>query len=242
MTDTITNNIIDIDRLQFRWKPKAPLVLDIERLQVAKAERLFLCGPSGSGKSSLLNLVAGVVLAESGKITVAGTELSSLSGPQRDRFRADTIGFIFQMFNLIPYLSVVENVLLGLSFARGRKKALAAKGQARAEAIRLLQALQLDEALFSRSVGQLSIGQQQRVAAARAMLASPPLLIADEPSSALDADTRESFITLLFEECERSGMTLLFVSHDASLQPLFDRTIALTDINRVKTSPNRVLR
>jgi len=159
--------------------------------------------------------------------------LERLGSVQRDHFRADHIGYIFQMFNLIPYLSVVDNVVLPCRFsARRRAKALARGNDLITEARRLLYHLDMDHpALHQRAVTTLSVGQQQRVAAARALMGSPELLIADEPTSSLDADRRESFIRLLFDECREVGATLIFVSHDASLEHLFDRTVDLAAIN-----------
>ncbi|ESQ15603.1 MAG: methionine ABC transporter ATP-binding protein [Thiohalocapsa sp. PB-PSB1] len=225
--------IIDVKGLEFRWKPDAPIVLAIEDLTVAAGERLFIKGPSGSGKSTLLGLVAGVTTAAVGSVRVIDQALEQLGSVKRDHFRADHIGYIFQMFNLIPYLSVVDNVTLPCRFsARRRGRALSRGRSLNAEAKRLLQHLDMDHAdLHQRAATTLSVGQQQRVAAARALMGSPELLIADEPTSALDADRRESFIRLLFDECRESGATLVFVSHDASLEHLFDRTLDLAAVN-----------
>jgi putative ABC transport system ATP-binding protein len=226
--------LIDIKGLQFRWQPSGPMVLAIEDLTVAPGERLFIKGPSGSGKSTLLGLISGVTTAAVGSVRVIDQPLEQLSSVRRDHFRADHIGYIFQMFNLIPYLSVVDNVTLPCRFsARRRVKALSRGEALDAEARRLLQHLDMDHPdLHERAVTTLSVGQQQRVAAARALMGSPALLIADEPTSSLDADRRESFVRLLFDECRESGATLVFVSHDASLEHLFDRTINLATVNR----------
>lgn len=226
--------VIDLSNLAFRWQSEASTVLSIETLQVDAGECLFIKGPSGCGKSTLLSLLSGVTTASSGTVSVLGRDLGRLGGVQRDHFRADHIGYIFQMFNLIPYLSVIDNVLLPCRFsARRRDKALARGKGLRAEARRLLRRLDMDHPeLLQRSVTTLSVGQQQRVAAARALMGSPEVLIADEPTSSLDTDRRESFIRLLFDECRESGATLIFVSHDASLQHLFDRTIDLAGLNR----------
>jgi putative ABC transport system ATP-binding protein len=226
--------VIDIRDMAFRWQPDAPAVLSIDTLQVAPGDRLFIKGPSGSGKSTLLSLLSGVTTAVSGTVRVMGQELGRLGSVQRDHFRADHIGYIFQIFNLIPYLSVVDNVTLPCQFsARRRANALQGGKGLEAEARRLLQQLDMDHPdLHRRAVTTLSVGQQQRVAAARALMGSPELLIADEPTSSLDADRRESFIRLLFDECRGVGATLIFVSHDASLEHLFDRTIDLAEINR----------
>lgn len=217
----------------FAWTPGAPAVLRIPTFEVGAGERVFLRGPSGSGKSTLLNLVAGVIVPQSGRVTVLDRDLATLGGADRDRFRADHVGFVFQLFNLIPYLSVVENVTLPCLFSeRRRRHAAAASGSVDRDARRLLDHLGLaDAALLRRPVTELSVGQQQRVAAARALIGAPGLVIADEATSALDTDRREGFIDLLFRECANSGAAVVFVSHDAALAPLFDRTVELAEIN-----------
>lgn len=226
----MSQRVIDITELSFAWK-QGPKVLDIAAFQVEEGERVFLRGPSGSGKSTLLGLIAGVLAPQSGTIRVLGEDMSALSPPRRDRLRADHVGVIFQMFNLVPYLSVTGNVLLPLRFSPSRRKA--AGNDAEGEARRLLARLGLtDDALLKRRVSDLSVGQQQRVAAARALIGAPKLIIADEPTSALDADARERFIALLSEEVTRTGASLLFVSHDASLAPRFTRAVDLAAINR----------
>lgn len=225
--------VIDIKDLQFRWQPDAPVVLAIDDLTVPPGERLFIKGPSGSGKSTLLNLIAGVTTTSAGSVRVLGQAMESLGRVERDHFRADHIGYIFQLFNLIPYLSMLDNVTLSGRFsARRRARARARSQSLEAEARRLLHRLEMDAPdLQRRAVTTLSVGQQQRVAAARALLGAPELLIADEPTSALDADRRASFIRLLFDECRNSGATLVFVSHDAALEPLFERTLNLAAVN-----------
>ncbi|KOR32010.1 methionine ABC transporter ATP-binding protein [Achromatium sp. WMS3] len=221
--------IINISDLQFRWQKDTPLVLSIAFLQVAAGERLFIQGPSGSGKSTLLSLLAGVVTTQHGSIQVLDQTLENLSSVQRDHFRANHIGYIFQMFNLIPYLSVVDNVLLPCRFSKQRhRKTKARNGSLETEAKRLLSHLDMsDPELLKRPVTTLSVGQQQRVAAARALIGSPAIVIADEPTSSLDANRRKAFIRLLFNECQEVGATLLFVSHDITLASLFERTINL---------------
>ena len=233
--------VVEIEELTFRWRGDGPTVLDIERLSVERGERVFVEGPSGSGKSTLLSLIGGVVTPGHGHLRVLGHEPAGLGGAARDRFRADHIGFIFQLFNLIPYLSVVENVVLPCRFSKlRRERAIKAGGDLNAEARRLLGHLDLaDEALLTRPVTELSVGQQQRVAAARALIGAPELLIADEPTSSLDAGRREAFLKLLMEECAAQGSTLLFVSHDAGLEPLFERTVRLAEVNRAAHSGTR---
>lgn len=226
----MSDPVIDIEALRFAWKGGAP-VLDIASFRMAAGERVFLRGPSGSGKSTLLGLIAGVLQPQSGRIHVLGEDMASLAASKRDKLRADRMGVIFQMFNLVPYLSVTGNVLLPLRFSAARRKA--AGNDPQAEAHRLLARLGLEDTdLLNRRVSDLSVGQQQRVAAARALIGSPSLVIADEPTSALDADARDRFINLLSEEVERSAASLLFVSHDASLARLFTRSADLTEINR----------
>jgi putative ABC transport system ATP-binding protein len=199
---------------------------------VARGERVFLRGPSGSGKSTLLGLIGGVLVPQRGSVRLLGTDLAALSPSGRDRFRGEHLGFIFQMFNLIPYLGVLENVILPAQFSPARAARVPGRDLA-AEGRRLLGALGLGAAdLLAQPVTELSIGQQQRVAAARALLGRPEILVADEPTSALDHDARGQFLQLLMDECRAQGTTLLFVSHDTSLGGLFDRVLSLADLNR----------
>jgi putative ABC transport system ATP-binding protein len=232
---------VQIRDLVFRWQRGGPVVLALEELTIRAGERVFIEGPSGSGKSTLLSLLAGIAVPQQGEIQVLGEPLEQRSGVQRDHFRAHHIGYLFQMFNLIPYLSMVENVLLPCRFSRRRReRALQRSASLAQEATRLLAHLDLAEAeLLARPVTSLSVGQQQRVAAARALMGSPELLIADEPTSSLDADRREAFLRLLFDECRESRSTLVFVSHDASLEGLFERTIRLGEINRAESGQRR---
>jgi len=216
---------IELRDLAFGWHAAEPL-LSIPDFAVARGERVFLHGPSGSGKSTLLGLVGGVTRPDRGVIRLLGEDLTAMSESQRDAFRAEHVGFIFQLFNLVPYLSVLDNVLLPLRFSRRRRARI---DDPPSEARRLLGALGLDdERLLGRHVTDLSVGQQQRVAAARALLGRAEILVADEPTSALDADAREAFLSLLMRECAAAGTSVLFVSHDRSLGRHFDRVVALT--------------
>ncbi len=225
--------MLSITDLAFGWDPAHPL-LRIDALQLAAGERLFLRGPSGSGKSTLLSLIAGVLQPQRGSIRFNDTALEQLRPAARDRLRADHIGLVFQQFNLLPYLDAVDNVLLPLGFSR--RRAARVGGDAAAHARALLQRLELDpQALAGRPAAELSMGQQQRVAAARALIGAPELVIADEPTSALDSDARDAFLGLLFDECRRADAALLFVSHDRSLQERFDRVLDLPAINRAGT-------
>jgi len=237
-TTLMSPPVVELSNLRFSWSVDSPIVLDIETLRIANAERIFLRGPSGSGKSTLLSLLAGIARPNEGRLQVLGQDMATLGGAARDRFRADHIGFIFQMFNLIPYLSVLENVCLPCAFSERRlARATKSAGSVRGEAVRLLAHLGMaDGELQSRTATDLSVGQQQRVAAARALIGSPELLIADEPTSSLDEDRRAAFLDLLFRECDLGQITLIFVSHDASLGPLFDRVVSFAEINRAGAS------
>lgn len=226
--------IIELSNLRFAW-PRQATLLDIAEFRLEPEQSLFLKGPSGSGKTTLLGLLGGVQLAQSGSIHLLGKDLSTLSASARDRFRVDHSGFIFQQFNLLPFLSVTDNVLLPCQFSKHRKqRAIARHGSIQQAAQALLIQLGLAADLHQQLAGELSIGQQQRVAAARALIGQPKLVIADEPTSALDADSREAFLQLLFAECKAAGASLLFVSHDQSLAKLFDRSLDLSQLNRAK--------
>ena len=226
--------VISLTNVKYRWGPNRPLTLDIEAFEVATGERLFLHGPSGSGKSTLLNILAGVLKPEDGSVECMGQELTQLQNHQRDRFRVDHIGMIFQQFNLVPYLSVLENVLLPCRFSAARRARAETAGSTVDEASRLLEGLELGREICARPVTQLSVGQQQRVAMARALIGRPEIIIADEPTSALDTDRRGQFLHLLLRECEMRGGTLLFVSHDLGLVSDFTRSVSLPDLNRAK--------
>lgn len=204
-------------------------VLRLPRLVIPAGERVFLHGPSGSGKTTLLGLIAGVLQPTGGRIAVLGRDLASIPSGERDAFRGVHIGYLFQLFNLIPYLSVAENIALPCRLHHARAERLRGEsidGAAR----RLAKALGIGDYLET-AVTALSVGQQQRVAAARALIGSPELVIADEPTSALDTDRRDEFLELLFRQCADADSTLLFVSHDLGLGARFDRQLALRDLN-----------
>ena len=230
----MVNDAIRITDVKFRWKRDAPLTLNVNLLEVRQGERVFISGPSGSGKTTLLNLLGGIIVPEAGCVEIGDTVVSDLSGNKRDRFRADHIGFIFQMFNLIPFLSALDNICLPCRFSKNRlANALKTSPNLKAEAERLLRHMGLDLfGLADKAVNRLSVGQQQRIAVARSLIGGPKLIIADEPTSALDAETRKSFLDLLFREIENTGAALLFVSHDRGLAPYFDRSLALAEINQ----------
>ncbi len=209
-------------------------MLDIDRLEIPKGEAVFLHGPSGSGKTTLLGIVAGVLSADAGEVQILGTDFTGLSGARRDAFRGTRMGYIFQMFNLIPYLTALDNITLPCRMSGARRKRVA--GGLDAGARDLAARLEIAGEL-GKFPGELSVGQQQRVAAARALLGAPDLIVADEPTSALDSDRRTRFLELLFESCRAQGATLLFVSHDRSLETLFDQALSLGELNRAASAP-----
>lgn len=223
-------NTIGLQHLQFRWPGQAHNTLAIDELYLAQGEHLFIRGASGSGKTTLLNLLAGILQPNSGQLQLLEQELTQLSSVARDRFRADHLGIIFQQFNLLPYLSVLDNVKLPCEFSKRRR---IQAGDVSATAIRLLEHLGLNIQTNNRTVTALSVGQQQRVAVARALIGKPELIIADEPTSALDTDTRDHFLKLLFNEAEAQGSTIIFVSHDPQMARYFPRSLDLQQVNPI---------
>jgi putative ABC transport system ATP-binding protein len=217
---------IEIKDLIFRFSSDMDPVLCVPTWRVEPNERIFLQGDSGSGKSTLLGLLAGLRQPTSGDVTVLGTPISTLSGRKRDAFRAKNIGVVFQQFNLIPFLSVLDNILLAAEFAQVSSSAVRARG------LELLERVNLDPALSLRKASQLSIGQQQRVAIVRALINSPALLLVDEPTSALDQANKESFLTLLHEVLDDANCAMIFVSHDPSIGELFEQRVAMGALNQ----------
>jgi len=229
---------VSVSALRFMWPGGHTPLLEIPHWEVPAGGRVLVLGPSGSGKSTLLSLLAGVRVSPQGQVAVMGRDWAALPAGRRDAWRADHVGYVFQQFNLLPFLSVRENVGLPCHFSRLRaERARKRHGSTDAAAASLLEHLGLSPELFERRADALSIGQQQRVAAARALIGQPELVIADEPTSALDADSREAFLHLLFSECRAAGASLLFVSHDQSLAPLFDRSLSLAELNRAASNP-----
>lgn len=226
----MADSIITLRDVEFSWSPNQAPTLNIETLNVNSGEHLFIKGPSGCGKSTLLGLLTGINVAQKGEVKVLGNPIAQLSQSKRDAFRADHLGYIFQQFNLLPYLSVIENVTLPCRFSKKRHQAV--EGTPAEQARHLLNRLHLPKEYLNKPVIELSIGQQQRVAAARALIGQPELIIADEPTSALDFDNRTAFIELLMEEAIQAKSTLVFVSHDPTLESLFKRTVDLRSLNQ----------
>jgi putative ABC transport system ATP-binding protein len=222
--------MLTVSDLTFSY-PNSKSEFALPSFALSKGERVFIHGPSGSGKSTLLSLITGVLSPTSGAIDILDQPFSTLKNKHKDRFRADHIGYIFQQFNLIPFLSAVENVALGCEFSKQRQQRVIRQFESVEQGAKtLLTTLGLSEDNIAKPVNQLSIGQQQRVAAARALLGEPELIIADEPTSALDSDTREEFINQLFKQAEKNNTSILFVSHDHTLAHLFERQVSISEI------------
>lgn len=215
--------IVKIQDIEFTYPGQSKPTLKINNFEINKGESVFLFGPSGSGKSTLLEILTGILTAQKGEVQILGEDLLKLATHKRDKFRSKHMGYVFQSFNLIPYLNVKENIQLPLFLNRERKSD-------QQEFDRLVNGLGLTEFL-DRPVTQLSVGQQQRVAVARALIGKPELILADEPTSSLDYDHRERFVQLLFQFCKEFGTTVLFVSHDRSLEKLFSKSISFCDLN-----------
>jgi putative ABC transport system ATP-binding protein len=216
---------ISLKKCLFSYNKSHKLVINIDQLDIESGERVFLYGPSGYGKSTLLNLTAGVLKANSGEVSVLGQDLTKLTQSKRDHLRGEKIGYIFQIFNLIPYLTVKENIILPCLI--NKKRANEDYGK---QAEELIDSLGLREHI-NKKVTDLSIGQQQRVAAARALIGNPEMIIADEPTSALDEKNTREFMELLMSVWEKKKFTLVFVSHDERLKSYFSRAISLPEIN-----------
>lgn len=223
--------MLRLQGVRYAWPGAARDCLDIAELQVAAGRTVFLHGPSGCGKSTLLGLMAGVLVAREGRVALLGEDWAALPAGRRDRRRVDHVGVIFQQFNLLPYLTVLDNVLLPTRFSALR--AARCPGTPAQAAQALLERVGLPAPLWPRRADALSVGQQQRVAAARALIGTPELVIADEPTSALDAALRDDFMALLRQACHGAGSTLVFVSHDDRLAAHFDERLSLPFLNRV---------
>ncbi len=230
--------LLSVESLRFAWPGTGAPCIDIDRLDIAAGEAVFVHGPSGCGKSTLLSLLAGVLVADAGRVALLGQDWAALSGAARDRARVAHVGYIFQQFNLLPYLSVLDNVLLPCRFSTRRMAQASRDGPALAQATQLLERMGLDASLWKRQALRLSVGQQQRVAAARALIGLPEVVIADEPTSALDEDRREAFLDVLLAACAANRSALVFVSHDRRIAARFARQVLLPAINRSSAGEN----
>ena len=218
---------IRLDSLRFYWSKVADFKIYIPKLEIGRGEKVLLLGESGSGKTTLLSLICGFLSPISGDIFLNEQKLNDLKANKKDQFRSDNIGIIFQQFNLLPYANVIDNITLPLYFSKKRDSRVTNHREA---ALNLCRSLQLSESTIAMQANKLSVGQQQRVAVARALIGNPSLIIADEPTSSLDASTQKKFLDLMFRQIEEHKSTLLMVSHDSSISNYFDRTINIKDI------------
>lgn len=197
-------------------------VLSVSHLQVGAGERLAIMGASGSGKTTLLNLVSGLVLPDAGTVRLDGEEIQGLSEPQRDRLRALKVGYVFQALHLLEGFTALENVELGASFTGRRVDRARARG--------LLDAVGLTDRA-GHQPSELSLGQQSRVALARALVNHPRVLLADEPTGSLDQDTGDTVLRLLLETAAREGITVVCATHDPRVAAALDRTLRVEDLS-----------
>ena len=228
----MNENIIKIDSVRFYWSKKSNFKIFIKNLEIKKGEKVLLLGESGSGKTTLLSLLCGFLNPLSGTISINGNEINKLSSKSKDEYRADNIGIIFQQFNLLPYAGVIDNILLPLYFSKVRSNSIINPQET---AVQLCKQLRLPDDVINYKADSLSVGQQQRVAVARALIGNPSLIIADEPTSSIDSAAQQIFLDLMFEQIYKNESTLLMVSHDKSLSSRFDRLI---DINEIITREN----
>ena len=230
-----TDTVLSLSDVEFGWE-KASSLLSIGSFNIQPGESVFLQGPSGSGKSTLLGLIGGVVRPRSGEILIRGESIASASSAKRDRIRVDNLGIIFQQFNLLPYLSILANITLPCRFSKQRRETSRQTFSSPSEEARhLVETLGLPQDILRSPVAKLSVGQQQRVAVARALIGGPSLIIADEPTSALDSENRDRFIELLNTQRQSFNSSLLFVSHDRALAKHFDRVIDLKTLNQARS-------
>jgi putative ABC transport system ATP-binding protein len=199
-------------------------ILDVRQFQVATGEQMVLVGRSGSGKTTLLHLIAGISRPDEGQIRIDGVDITKLAEAGCDRFRADKIGYVFQTFNLLPGFSALENVLLGMSFATGRVRPDRAR--------QLLERVGLGHRFQHKPV-QLSVGEQQRVAVARALANKPKLLLADEPTANIDTRHQQQVVDLIRETCREENVALVLVTHTPDVASQFDRVENIDNINLV---------
>ena len=202
-------------------------VLDIQEFVVPEGSRMAVAGPSGSGKTTLFHIIAGILAPTSGRVQVAGTDLTELRGAERDRFRARHTGYVFQSFNLLQAFTALENVMLGMVFAGAMPPT-----EQHARAVELLERVGLGHRLGHKPT-QLSNGEQQRVTVARALANRPRILLADEPSAHLDFETAKRVTEIIGELCAEGGVTLLVATHDSRLLRTFEHVVQMQAINRV---------
>ena len=197
-------------------------ILNIGEFTLQSGEQAALLGPSGGGKTTLLNVISGITMPDSGSVTIDGIDITRLHEVGRDRFRAQKIGFVFQTFNLLPAFTALENVLLGMSFSGKRVD--------RRRAEELLGKVGLTNRLHHRPA-RMSVGEQQRVAVARSLANRPSLLLADEPTANVDVKNQQTILDLVCEACRENNVSLLMVTHSLEVARRFPRVDTLADFN-----------
>ena len=226
------DSIVKIETLRFQWSKNNNFKIFVPKLEVGRGKKVLFLGESGSGKTTLLSLICGFLEPLSGSISINDKLISDLTSTNKDAYRSDNIGIIFQQFNLLPYANVIDNIILPLYFSKQRSKKVENKINA---AMNLCDQLRLPESILNQKASNLSVGQQQRVAVARALIGSPSIIVADEPTSSLDTEAQELFLDLMFDQISKNSSTLLMVSHDKSLTNYFDQII---DINEILVREN----
>ena len=226
------DSIVKIESLRFQWSKSNNFKIFVPKLEVGRGKKVLFLGESGSGKTTLLSLICGFLEPLSGSISINDKIISNLTSTNKDAYRSDNIGIIFQQFNLLPYANVIDNIVLPLYFSKQRSKKVENKTNA---AMTLCDQLRLPESILNQKASNLSVGQQQRVAVARALIGSPSIIVADEPTSSLDTEAQELFLNLMFDQISKNSSTLLMVSHDKSLTNYFDQVI---DINEILVREN----
>ena len=221
------DSIVKIESLRFQWSKNNNFKIFVPKLEVGRGKKVLFLGESGSGKTTLLSLICGFLEPLSGSIYINDKIISDLTSTNKDKYRSDNIGIIFQQFNLLPYANVIDNIILPLYFSKQRSKKVENKINA---AMNLCDQLRLPESILNQKASNLSVGQQQRVAVARALIGSPSIIVADEPTSSLDTEAQELFLDLMFDQISKNSSTLLMVSHDKSLTNYFDQVIDINEI------------
>ena len=221
------DSIVKIESLRFQWSKNNNFKIFVPKLEVGRGKKVLFLGESGSGKTTLLSLICGFLEPLSGSISINDKIISNLTSTNKDAYRSDNIGIIFQQFNLLPYANVIDNIILPLYFSKQRSKKVENKTNA---AMTLCDQLRLPESILNQKASNLSVGQQQRVAVARALIGSPSIIVADEPTSSLDTEAQELFLDLMFDQISKNSSTLLMVSHDKSLKNYFDQVIDINEI------------
>jgi len=222
----MTKNLISVENLKYSLGDNIKFRLNIKKFILKKSDSILIYGESGAGKSTFLNLLSGTLNPQEGSINILGTNIAETSSSIKDKIRGDHFGIVFQTFNLLPYITVKNNILLGKAYSN-RKQSISNNDEVKT----LMDNLSLNyKELIDRKAYELSIGQQQRVAVARALIGKPEIIIADEPTSALDKDNQNEFINLLFKSLDENEQGLIMVSHDQKVSNKFKTVKNITEI------------